>query len=139
MRGIVLSVLILSTTGCMKTDTLTQADAATPTQAHMIARAKQWEPALGIGEFVLVFGKVWRATSAAETGCPQNGKPWWITINAEWIESERAQAMGQWYFDELLAHEMCHVWLEHGKKGCATGEDAANVCGHSLVTTGRPK
>jgi hypothetical protein len=110
----------------------------TPTQIYLVQRARQWEPALGIGEYLLIFGKTWRPGSAAETGCPQTNKPWVITFNAEWIESDAAQARGTAYFDELLGHEMCHVWLEHGKKGCQMGEDAANVCGHNLVTTGRP-
>lgn len=139
MRSFALaSSLLLS--GCIAYDTPTQSEVMTPTQAHMIARAKSWEPALGIGEFVLIFGKPWRSSSAAETGCPQNKAPWVITINSEWIESERAQAMGRWYLDELLAHEMCHVWIERQKRkpSCTSTEDDANVCGHSLVTTGRP-
>lgn len=136
MRRLALTAVLLAGCGLPMP---TQSNAATPTQAFIIERARTFEQQLGIGQFIIVFGKTVRTGSAAETGCPQKGPPWGVVFNSEWIESDRAQAMGEPYFEELLAHEMCHSWLEKTKKQCPSSEDEANVCGHSLVTTGSPK
>jgi hypothetical protein len=115
----------------------TQADADSPNQEYMLFEMQRLEPMLNIGHFVAYFKEPPDKTYAGWASCnPGSGHPpWVINFNNGYVETLEDKS----YMTSLVAHEMCHHWLnvQHGQ--CYGVESEVEACAWNLITYGKPK
>ena len=104
----------------------TQSDPANENQAYMVAEARRIEGAMGIGAFVVEFGKPPSATYAGWANCVPGGSrpPYVVGFNEGYVAGLRDQA----YMTALVAHEMCHHYVVNHDRGGCWDEAAAEAC-----------
>lgn len=96
------------------------------------------EPMLNMGQFVVMFGKPPAATYAGWADCQLGGgrPPYYIHFNEEYIEGINPERV--YYMSALVAHEMCHHWVEKQYHQC-WDEEAAETCASNLLHKQQPK
>ncbi len=147
---ILLTSLYLLLIACKgKYEPMTQPDASSDNQAYMVSEMRRFEPMLDMGEFIATFGEPPAPCAPSTDGscrpyagwseCLPDGRPpWHVHFNKAWVDSLDLSKRST-YMSLLMAHEMCHYWVAVKKRESCSDEMAAELCGNSLVTLGRPE
>jgi hypothetical protein len=111
----------------------TQVEPVSVNQVFMVGEMKRIERLMDMGEFVAMFGKPPHPSYAGWAMCAPGGQrpPYIVSFNERYIEDTDPSKTP--YLSALVAHEMCHYWVEahktevHSSTGC-WDEVAAEMC-----------